>query len=484
MRKALNDPDLFLPILEGDTWKSWRILLIAAMGEPLTDEERVIFERLTGRPQEPKEQVDEFWAVIGRRGGKTRASAVLAAYLAALCDYSDVLAPGERASLLILSATVWQSKKAHQYLDGIFANVPVLNELLSKDPTSDAISLKNRVDIECRPASFRTVRGGTCIAVLCDEVAFWRSDESSNPDTEILNALRPCLATTGGPLIAISSPYAKRGELYQAFKRDYGPDGDAGIIVAKAASRTMNPSLSQKVIDRAFERDPVSALSEYGNENVEFRSDIEAFISREVVEAITVNGRYEIPKLPGTSYCAFVDTSGGSGDDMVLAIAHQEGDMAILDLLRVAHPPFNPDDVTREFAATMRQYGCTTVKGDRYGGEWPVERFNSHGVEYLISDKTKNDIYIQALPLLMGKRVELLDHAKLQSQLIALERKTTRGGRESIDHPSNGHDDVANAACGALTMASGWNGYDFDLDMYVRAYGDKAIIARWEKGER
>lgn len=56
------------------------------MGEALTPEERVIFRELTGRAQEPTERVDEAWFIIGRRGGKTRATAVLEAYLASLCS--------------------------------------------------------------------------------------------------------------------------------------------------------------------------------------------------------------------------------------------------------------------------------------------------------------------------------------------------------------------------------------------------------------
>ena len=74
-----------------------------------------------------------------------------------------------------------------------------------------------------RAASFRRLRGQTCVAVIADEAAFWHSDESSNPDVEILNAVRPSLRTTGGPLIVISSPYARRGAVWEAFQRHFGP---------------------------------------------------------------------------------------------------------------------------------------------------------------------------------------------------------------------------------------------------------------------
>ena len=57
MRAALADRDLFGNILVGESWAAWRTLLLAAMGEELTSEERTIFEGLTGREREPLELV-------------------------------------------------------------------------------------------------------------------------------------------------------------------------------------------------------------------------------------------------------------------------------------------------------------------------------------------------------------------------------------------------------------------------------------------
>lgn len=450
MRAALSDPDLFGRVLEGESWAAWRVLLIAAMGEALTDDERVVFASLTGREREPLKRAEEFWAIIGRRGGKTRAIAVLAAYVAALVDFSDVLAPGERASLPIMSASVWQAGKCFQYLDGVFDGVAALKRLVTGQ-TADTIALSTHVDIECRPASFRSARGGTSCAVIADEVAFWRSDATANPDIEILNAVRPGLATTGGMLACISSPYARRGELYNTFRRDYGANGDPAILVAKAPSRVMNPSLSEKVVERAFERDPASAAAEYG---ADFRTDVESFISREVVEAAVVPDRFELPRVGGASYVAFVDPSGGSADEMTLAVAHLEREKVILDCVRAVRPPFSPDAVAAEFAATLKSYGVYRVTGDRYGGEWPRERFRVHGVHYELSDRTKSDLYKESLPLFNARRVELLDHKKLVAQLAGLERRTARGGRDSIDHPPGHHDDLANSVCGAVVMAA------------------------------
>jgi hypothetical protein len=73
----------------------------------------------------------------------------------------------------------------------------------------------------------------------------------------------------------------------------------------------------------------------------------------------------------------------------------------------------------------------------------------------MVSKKSKSEIYIDLLPMLNSGRVALLDHPKMVSQLCGLERRTTRGtGRDIIDHPPNAHDDLINAAAGALCLAN------------------------------
>jgi hypothetical protein len=73
-------------------------------------------------------------------------------------------------------------------------------------------------------------------------------------------------------------------------------------------------------------------------------------------------------------------------------------------------PPFSPDSTVREFAELLKTYGITTVHGDRYGGDWPAERFRTRGIRYEPSEKVRSDIYLEMLPLLNARRVELLDN--------------------------------------------------------------------------
>jgi len=153
-------------------------------------------------------------------------------------------------------------------------------------------------------------------------------------------------------------------------------------------------------------------------------------------------------------YHAFVDPSGGSSDSLTLAIAHAEGQRAVPTLIE-RRPPFSPDAVASEFVALLKSYRVRRVTGDRYGGEWPRERFKAHGIEYDIAELPKSEICLELLVALNSGRVELLDQPRLLAQLGGLERRTVRSGRDLVDHAPNAHDDVANAAAGAVTLVCG-----------------------------
>jgi hypothetical protein len=464
MREALDSPDLFADLLPGPSWAMWRVVLLASQGEALvTVEERAIFKDLTGRDHSSAEPCDDLICVVGRRGGKTRALAVLGAYLAGCIDYSAVQAPGERLKLAVLAATTKQATKAFNYILGVFEGSPELRTLLVNkarpgeepryDVTMDTIRLCTDLDIEVVPANFKTVRGETLIGALADEVAYWSVEGSANPDVEILDAVRNGMGTTGGQLCVLSSPYARRGQLYETYKRHYGPQGDPSTLVVQAASLVMNPSLSPKVVEKAYERDAAKASAEYG---AIFRKDVETFISLDAIQACIEGTLTERGPVSSLRYFGFADPSGGGADAMTLAIAHKEGDRTILDAVREEYPGANPDAVVERFAATLKAYGLDKVTGDRYAGEWPRERFRAHGITYEVSEKSKSEIYGAFLPILNSGRCLLLPIPKLEQQLASLERRTSRGtGRDIIDHPQskNAHDDVANAACGAIVGA-------------------------------
>jgi hypothetical protein len=424
------------------------------MGEALTNEERETFTRLTGREREPLQRVEELEAVVGRRGGKSRATATLASYLAGLCRHD--LSPGERGVLLCIAPDQRQASITLDYATAAFEGSPILAQLIA-NRNADTLELTNGISIEVRAASFRRLRGPTYIAVIADEAAFWQSDEfSSNADTEILNAVRPGLATTGGPLIIASSPYAKRGVLWDTHRRHYGPEGDPLILVAQGTSREFNPSLPQSVVDRALERDRAAASAEY---LAQFRADIETFVAYEVVQGC-VGDTVEMAPLSAHHYFGFVDPSGGSADSFTMAVGHRDRarGRVVIDATREVRPQFSPEAVIDDLATLLKTYRITQVTGDRYGGEFPRELFRKRGIKYLCSEKPKSDLFRDLLPLLNAGRIVLPRSDRLVSQLCGLERRVSRSGRDSIDHGPGGHDDLANSVAGAADLVGNHKG--------------------------
>ena len=449
---TMRDPNLFAPFFRNlASWSAWIVLLKVMFALPMDETEVELYRRLTGRQAPPTRQVREFWGIIGRRGGKSRIAALVAVFLACFRSYSDVLAPGERGTVMVLAADRKQARTVLRYIVAFLKGVPMLAALIIRE-TAEGVDLSNGITIEVHTASFRTARGYTIVAAILDEIAFWRSEDAANPDAEIVTAIRPAMATVPGALLlGISSPYARRGVLWEMYQAYFGKE-DEEILVCQADTRSMNPSVGEAFIARAYEEDEAAASAEYG---AQFRSDIEGFLTREAVEAVVIPGRYELPPSFEFAYSAFVDPSGGSADSFTLGIAHEERDgRRVLDMLRERKAPFSPDEVVAEFAADLKRYGCLTIIGDRYSAQFVVDAFRKHGIEYQPSDRTKSELYLELLPRINSGRVQLLDNGTLRSQLVRLERRTSRSGKDSVDHPPGGcRDDIANAAAGAINYA-------------------------------
>ncbi|MBV9457330.1 MAG: hypothetical protein JO141_07450 [Bradyrhizobium sp.] len=287
--------------------------------------------------------------IRGRRAGKSLVLALIAAYVAAFRDWSPHLVGGERATIIVVAADKKQAGAIFKYLKA-FLSIPLLSGLITRE-TRESIDLSNNVTVEILTADFRTIRSRTVVAALIDEEAFWPIGEGlANPDVEIVNAIRPAMATIpGAMLLKASSPYARRGDLYEDFRRYYGKD-DASALVWKADTKSMNPTVSDAFLAKEYERDPAHAAAEYG---AEFRSDIESFISREAVEACIVPGRFELPPVTGIEYTAFADSSGGSADSMTLSITHRDGDKVIVG---------GPREQAPIFAGSLRFRPCRTAE--------------------------------------------------------------------------------------------------------------------------
>lgn len=337
--------------------------------------------------------------------------AFLATYMALLVDFKPYLATGERGVVCLVAPDRKQATVALRYIKGILSANPVFAQYITSERT-DGLSLSNGIDVEVITCSYRTIRGRTIVAALLDEVAFWHDETTANPDAEVLAAIRPAMVSLPESLLLVAStPYAQRGILYKAYKDFYGK-ADDDVLVVTAPSVTLNPTLDRKKIDKALKEDPEAAESEY---LATFRRDLESFVSRDAVQSCVVPERYELPVAENCYYAAFVDPAGGSGkDSMTLAIGHRDRDNVILvDALREVKPPFSPDDVTKDFAMLLKSYRVMSLQGDRYAGEWPRERFRTHGIAYEVASKPASDLYKGLLPTLNAGTIELLDNRRL-----------------------------------------------------------------------
>ena len=254
---AIEDENLFGSWFAGqDSWAAWKAFLAALFALPMTAEQLKTYRLCTGRKSPPKKVASEAWLCIGRRGGKSFMLAVIACYLACFKDFRHKLAPGERGTVMIIASDRKQARVIMRYVTALLTEIPMLNSMVERQ-TAESIDLTTRVTLEVHTASFRRTRGYTILAALCDELCFWQSDESANPDVDIIDgALRPAMATLADDamLLCASSPYNRRGALFEAYDKWWGQEGKP--LVWQAKTRIMNPSVPQKIIDEAMERDP------------------------------------------------------------------------------------------------------------------------------------------------------------------------------------------------------------------------------------
>ncbi len=227
----------------------------------------------------------EAYVIAGRRSGKSIVSALVATFAATFKSYDEILSPGEQGTLMVVASDRRQARVIFNYIRAFF-RTPMLKGLVVSE-LKESITLSNRVVIEIHTCSFKATRGYTLVGVIADEAAFWQSESSANPAAEVLNAVRPGLATTNGLLLVVSSPYGKTGVLYDNFRQHYAKS-DSPVLVWKGTSLDMNPTLPRRVVERALDRDRAAASAEY---LAEFRDDLSGFLSVEEIERVIVPGR-------------------------------------------------------------------------------------------------------------------------------------------------------------------------------------------------
>lgn len=452
--QAMDSPRVFRPYFKDlKTWKPWRSLLKAALAIEEESGDLELMKRCTGLNHWPTEPHNEVFISSSRRSGKDTIISLLTCHMALFRDWSPYLSPGEKPYIFLIAVNKAQATILRDRIEAILNLQPTFKKMI-KRTLADTIELKNDVVIRVMPASFRSLRGYTIVCAILSEIAFWRFElDSANRDQEILTSLRPGLSTIPGSLlVAISSPFSKRGVLYEMYNKWFGKPGST--LFWKSKTVDMHPKFSMETVEAAYRDDPHSAMAEWGGE---FRSDISSYVDPEIVDSCVVKGQYELPYMEGNVYHGFLDAAGGKahGDSFSLAITHRDresGDL-VLDLIRETVPPFRPLEVVEKYSRILKSYNIFLAKADSWASGLIIDSFLAHGVEVENIKQSKSILYNELSPILNSNKIRLLENEKLIAQIKSLDRKVHQGGRSSIDC-FYGHDDVINAVAGAAVSCA------------------------------
>ncbi len=256
---ALRDPKLLgaMPCFKDlSSWRGWIAIFRAWAALPLDPWETEWILAHTGRPTLLQRFLKLLLLICARQVGKTRMATTFAAFVGATAP------PSARGKHVVLIAQDQRAstRVAFGYVCEVFDTVPAFRDLVVRR-TSDTLELKNGVCISvypCRPAA---LRGLVAIMVIVDEAAWFTSTDGRPLDLETIRAAWPCLATTGGPLLVLTSPYAQSGWAWDTFGKNFGkPDPTAFVVQSSALD--LNPGLPSDYIARMERDDPEAYRSE------------------------------------------------------------------------------------------------------------------------------------------------------------------------------------------------------------------------------
>lgn len=475
---ALNSETAFKGFFKDiRTWRAWMTFFRALTGSRVRSEADLrLIRECTGLASPPNKPAKEAFLICGRRSGKSTISALLAVFYAIWGGWEKYLSPGERCKVFVIAVNMDQA-------DVIIGKVKALLDLNSfmrsqvERMLKYSVKLKSGIDIEIKPASWRTVRGFSVGLLIMEELAFFRFEsESVLRDKEIYTAIKPGMTTIKNSLtIGISTPFARQGLLYEKHSQHWGKPGS--VLVWQAPTWVMNLTLKEKDI----EAEHLEALgpAEYGAEyQAKFREDIESYLPLQIIDRAIVDGRTELPPESKLSYMAFCDPSEGlskGGDSMTFSVGHVHEKKIIVDLLTEFRPPFDPEVVIKDIARSCKAYGISEITQDRHAIGWISKDLRTHNIDVEVAKNTKSELYGYFSVLMNKNLVEMPDFDRLKKQLIGLQR-TLKGGKSvKIDHYRSGKDDCANAVAGVAVILAeesddigeSWAGHGAQLEKQI-----------------
>jgi hypothetical protein len=420
------------------TWAAWLVFLKGLEGELLSSDERATWDKHASHEPRDGQGFREAVCVVGRRAGKSTVAAALGVNA---CLNARPPAHAEQHVVAMAQTETNARRVLFAMAQSIAESDIAINRRLVEEPKRGELAFDTGTRLVTLPCVPSALRGYASPLVVLDELGFYGPEES----LEAVRAARPTLATVeGSRLVVISSPGPPMGALYEMSEK---PGADT--LVWRASGPEMNPSLPADYLDRLKAEDPIGYRQEV---LAEFVSGISTLLDATKIEGC-VRSEKELAPKSGTEYRAFTDMSGGRHDAATFAVGHVDADgNAVIDLLRRIEPPFSPADVVDEFTAVARDYCVSKVTGDQYAAALNADLWEERGIHYEPSRFNRSQLYLSLVGPINQGRVRMPRMAILQQELRQLQRRKTRTGRESVDHPQSGSDDAANAMAGVVFL--------------------------------
>jgi hypothetical protein len=446
-----------------------RTFIKAATGLALTKDEIKLWRLATGRTglssvwrrnYTPRDW-SEIWLLCGRRSFKTTFGAILTIWEATRRTPPE----GQSWKIPILSPGLRQGQKGS--LDVVRSTVkaiPELAELLVAD-SEEALTFSTGIEVLTLPPKIKLVQGWTCPLIWCDEASnFSQEDTSESNLADVLDAIRPSIATVPGARIYVSSlPGPDTGTIFEQWENRFS--GDA--LIFKADSVAMNPSLeNSEEYQKAKKRKAYFDLY-YSGSFVKARSGL---LPGELIDAAI----RPIPPLEPYKYVAALGCDFATGgdskserpkapDDCAAVIAAKtliDGVEKIAIVWARAwsvkagqiHPVLS---YMEEIAQACARFGVREGVGDQKSLAAAVQFFGQRGITYshLVTNGAASEPVFDFLRTELNEGLLILpnDPPILKSQLRSLEERRDGGRSYEVAATGTKKDDLA-TACAAATF--------------------------------
>lgn len=422
-------------------------------GLPLDETELEIYRRACGREDYIPREHRGMSVIAGRRSGKSSRIAATVVCFEAFRDHG--LPRGEKGYVLLIAPSKAQARICFEFIRRYIENSPILSKRVAKLRKSE-IELSNGLTIACYPCSYIAVRGVTIVAAVCDEMAFWRHDETAaNPEQEILDALRPGMASVErAKLLKISTPFRKEGILHAEYQRR----AELDFPVWQISTFEMNPAIAPAILETERRRDEQTFRREF---MAKFSENITSWIDSEDIDACVIRHRKKLPRVPNVHYVAAIDPAFVR-NDFALAISHLSSNGTIvLDFMArwrgTKKAPLGFEWVCSEIKRILDRYDINSVIGDQYCATVIRQELLKLGIYYkdfAFGQHTRAEVFGNLKHLLIQRKIELLDDSELLHELRSLEEKRTNRGQIDVQSRGSINDDLAVAgALGASELA-------------------------------